>query len=104
VFSDNINKSKDILSSLNKSCIYCENNLDYIDLWIMSLCHHNIICHSTIGWWGAYLNKNKDKYVLYPSDMIAFYSRITQITNLDLIKENHLPNNWISINSNSINN
>jgi hypothetical protein len=102
VFSDNINKAKDILASLNKSFIYCENNFDYIDLWIMSLCNHNIICHSTIGWWGAYLNKNKNKCVLYPSDMITFYSMITEGTNIDLLKENHLPNNWISINSNSI--
>jgi hypothetical protein len=102
VFSDNINKAKDILSSLNKSFIYCENNFDYIDLWIMSLCNHNIICHSTIGWWGAYLNKNKNKCVLYPSDMITFYSMITEGTNIDLLKENHLPNYWISINSNSI--
>ena len=102
VFSDNINKAKDILSPLNKSFIYCENNFDYIDLWIMSLCNHNIICHSTLGWWGAYLNKNKDKCVLYPSDMITFYSILTRGTNIDLLKENHLPNNWTSIKSNSI--
>jgi hypothetical protein len=98
VFSDNINKAKDILSSLNKSFIYCKNNLDYIDLWIMSLCHHNIICHSTLGWWGAYLNKNKDKCVLYPSDKIQFLKKYYIINKNDL----YIPKEWISIESTSI--
>ena len=49
VFSDNLSKAKQILSPLNKPFIYCENNPDYMDMWIMSLCNHNIICHSTMG-------------------------------------------------------
>lgn len=101
VFSDNIQKAKNMLSSLDKTFIYCENNYDYIDIWIMSLCHHNIISHSTFGWWGAYLNKNKDKLVLYPSFTSYFYSKITR-TPKELIQDNYLPNNWISIHSNSI--
>ena len=96
VFSDNINKAKTILSQLNKLFIYCENNPDYIDLWVMSLCNHNIICPSTLGLWGSYLNKNKDKCVLYPFDMISFYSFA------NIVKDDHIPSNWISIRSNSI--
>ena len=98
VFSDNIDKAKNILSSLDKTFVYCENNHDYIDLWIMSLCNHNIICHSTLGWWGAYLNKNKDKLVLYPSFTSYFYSKITRVPS-EVIQYNYLPSNWIPINS-----
>ena len=63
VFSDNITEAKTMLCTCDVNFIWCINNKDYIDLWIMSLCDHNIICHSTFGWWGAYLNRSKNNAI-----------------------------------------
>ena len=56
----------------------------------MSLVQHNIIANSTFSWWGAYLNKNKDKIVTYPS--IWFGPE-----NKDKITIDLFPSNWDKI-------
>jgi len=55
----------------------------------MSLCKNNIICNSSFSWWGAWLNKNKNKKVIGPK--IWFGSAITHNTS-DII-----PDDWIKI-------
>lgn len=52
------------------NCTFIEGNPDYIDMWVMSLCKHNIISHSTLAFWGAYLNQNPDQIVMYPEDAL----------------------------------
>ena len=66
VFSDDIAKAKDIINQLIKEPVFIYNTYDYIDLYLISLCHHHITSASTFSWWGAYLSINSNKIIIYP--------------------------------------
>ena len=87
VFSDDIEWCKHNFNIPN--VIYIENEKDYIEMYLMSLCDNNIISNSSFSWWGAWLNTNENKTVIAPNKW--FGSAINENTN-DII-----PKEWIKI-------
>jgi hypothetical protein len=87
VFSDDINWCKENLKY--KNILFVENQDNLEDMWLMSLCDHNIISNSSFSWWGAWLNQNKDKIVISPKNWFGSQSNLND---LDII-----PNNWVKI-------
>lgn len=90
VISDNIGLSKNILG--NNNFIYIDNQKDiFKDFILMTLCDDNIVGNSTYSWWGAYLNKNKNKKVV--TTKTEWFGPNYKHLNLD----SAFPKEWISL-------
>lgn len=90
VFSDDIPWAKENLKIPYQTC-FTDINLEgcaHEDLRLMSKCKHNIIANSSFSWWGAWLNQNKDKNVIVPSNWMK---------NVLTIETDLIPESWIII-------
>jgi hemerythrin len=88
IFSDDIEWCKKNLP-VEEEHIFIRTDTDAHDLYLMSICRHNIIANSSFSWWGAWLNTHSSKIVVAPSN---WHKKFTpdDINNL-------LPKNWIKL-------
>ena len=87
VFSDDVEYVKSNFIGDNFSFI---SDKDYVELFLMSMCKHNIISSSSFSWWGAWLNKNPNKKVIAPA---KWFGKIDPgYPDFDIV-----PNNWIKL-------
>lgn len=70
VSSDRIDFARSQMPNHLPHVIYLENEPDYIDFYLLSLCKDNIITNSTFGWWSAWLNEHPEKRVVHPKHWI----------------------------------
>lgn len=88
-FSDDVEWVKTEFKNLPYPKFFIENNQNedsWKDMYLMSLCDHNIIANSSFSWWGAWLNTNLEKIVIAPKNWFSD----TKINTDDLI-----PSEWI---------
>jgi perosamine synthetase len=66
VFTNDKNYTKELLDNydFNDINFHYSSEKNYIDIWMISLIKNNIVSISTLSWWGSYLNRNKDKYIV----------------------------------------
>lgn len=69
--------------------LFIENEKDYIELHIMSMCKNNVISNSSFSWWGAWINNDANKIVIAPKKWFG--------PQKNLIESDIIPDNWIKI-------
>lgn len=65
VCSDDIVWAKKALSSIDCRFYFAHDTL-LNDFYLLTLCDHCIIGHSTFSWWAAYLNQNENATIIAP--------------------------------------
>jgi len=90
IFSDDHAWARENLNFIHKKTFVELEDIipDHEEMYLMSLCKHNIIANSSFSWWGAWLNDHPDKIVIAPQK----WFNDTTINTDDLI-----PKSWIRL-------
>ncbi len=91
IFTDDLFWCKSFFK--NESFIFCDNNewsKDYLKIYLMSKCSHQIVSNSSFYWWGAWLNTNPKQIVIRPAQ---------PFNDLSLLYESHYPEDWLIVNN-----
>jgi hypothetical protein len=70
IFSNDINWCEKHFKGKNFVFVKHQSNIE--DLFLMSMCKHNITGNSTFSWWAAWLNKNPLKKVVAPNPWLGW--------------------------------
>ena len=93
IFTDDIEWCESNISPMIMNSVIVStftNGLEpFIDMYLMSICEHNILSNSSFSWWGGWLNKNLDKHVICPSRWT-----LDDAYNHD----DRIPENWLKLN------
>lgn len=72
VFSDDSGWAEEHFGDIVHTLVsWNKGRSSYQDLYLMSLCKHNIIANSTFSWWGAWLGRNEEKIVICPHKWLS---------------------------------
>lgn len=67
VFSDDTDYVREKYTGKEFSVVDINSGRDsFYDIWLMSRCRHNICANSTFSFWGARLNRNREKVMIRP--------------------------------------
>ena len=87
IFSDDPDYVSNHFKMINATYVSFNSGKNFWqDMYLMSICKHNIIANSTFSWWGAWLNKSPNKIVIAPTRWFA-----------DKTDDEIIPTGWLRI-------
>ena len=106
VFSDDLEWAREnlptVFGDISFVDVNSKANADYLDLFFMSACDHNIIANSTFSWWASWTNSNKEKIVVAPMKWFSKPYREKAgkgawIKDPDYSLEDLFPDKWVKL-------
>jgi hypothetical protein len=90
VTSNNMDFAKANIPEEMQNVYFIEWEPHYIQLYLHTLCKHNVVFNSTFSWWEGWLNKNPNKIVIAPDVWFTPESQAPPIEDL-------VPDDWIKL-------